>query len=77
MELLTEEQRAEVHALVTGLREAGASRDEIHAAVNALLESWGIEPPEECKGDGDEIDTLISPAEGESATWGEIKGDYR
>ena len=59
------------------MREAEASREEIREAVHALLESWGIELPEKCQGDGDEIGTLISPAEGESATWGRIKGDYR
>ena len=77
MEQLTEEQRAEVHELVSGMREAGASRDEVRAAVHALLESWGIELPEECQGENGEIGTLISPAEGESATWGKIKGDFK
>jgi DNA-binding transcriptional regulator YhcF (GntR family) len=77
MEKLTEEQRTELHALVTEMREAGSSREEIRAAVHALLESWGIEPPEGCKGENGEMESLISPAEGESATWGRIKGDFR
>jgi hypothetical protein len=59
------------------MREAGASREEVRDAVHALLESWGIEPPEKCGGEDGEIQSLISPAKGESATWGRIKGDYR
>ena len=77
MEQLSEDQRAEIHALVTGMREAKATREEIHAAVHALLESWGIELPEGCKGESGEMGTLISPAGGKSATWGKIKGDFR
>lgn len=77
MDKLSEEQREAVHALVTEMREAEATREEIHAAVHALLESWGIELPEGCKGESGEMHTLISPAEGESATWGKIKGDFR
>ena len=77
MEKLSEEQRDGVHALVGEMREAGASREEIRAAVRELLESFGIELPEECKGDDAQIQSLISPAEGESTTWGEIKGDFR
>ncbi|MFH1312490.1 MAG: hypothetical protein ABIJ00_04615 [Candidatus Eisenbacteria bacterium] len=45
-ELLTEEQREAVHDMVTEMREAGASRKEIHEAVREMLEGWGIEPPE-------------------------------
>lgn len=44
-DLLTEEQAAELDALVAGLRESSASRDDIHAAVDAQLETWGIEMP--------------------------------
>jgi len=77
MEQLTEEQREAVHALVTEMREAGASRDEIHAAVRELLQSWGIEMPDPPEGDDAQNQSLISPGAGESATWGEIKGDFK
>jgi DNA-binding transcriptional regulator YhcF (GntR family) len=77
MELLTEEQRAALHEMVSEMREAGSTREEIHAAVRALLEGWGIELPEGCRREDGDIENLISPAEGKSATWGEIKGDFR
>lgn len=44
---LTEEQREAVHAKVEEMREAGASPEEIHAAVKVMLEGWGIEVPED------------------------------
>lgn len=43
---LTEEQRAELKTLVDDLRASEASREDIHAAVNAKLTAWGIELPE-------------------------------
>ena len=43
---LTEEQREAVHTMVMEMREAGASREEIHAAVRDMLERYGIEVPE-------------------------------
>jgi hypothetical protein len=43
---LSEEQGVELNALVDGLREAEASHEDIHAAVEAQLETWGIELPE-------------------------------
>ena len=46
-EQLTEQQRTELHELLSGLREDGASREEIHAAVTELFTSWGIDPPEQ------------------------------
>ena len=45
-DLLTEEQAVELTALVDGLKEAEASHADIHAAVDAQLETWGIEKPE-------------------------------
>ncbi|UCD38784.1 MAG: T9SS type A sorting domain-containing protein [Fidelibacterota bacterium] len=42
---LTDEQKATVQELVSGMREDGASREEIHVAVAELFESWGLEPP--------------------------------
>ena len=44
---LTEEQRDAVHELIFDMRDDGASRDEIHAAVIELLEDWGVEIPAE------------------------------
>lgn len=43
---LTDDQKAELRALVEGLRTAGVTRSEIRAAVNSLFESWGLELPE-------------------------------
>jgi hypothetical protein len=45
-EQLTEEQRTELHDLVSGLRDDDASREDIHTAVTELFTSWGIDPPE-------------------------------
>ena len=45
-EQLTREQREAIHDRVTEMREAGASREEIHGAVRGMLEGYGIEPPE-------------------------------
>ncbi len=45
-EQLTEEQKDALHAMVQEMREAGASRREVHAAVRELLAGWGIELPE-------------------------------
>lgn len=44
-DFLTEEQQAELEALVQGMKDAGATREEIKAAVDALFEEWGIERP--------------------------------
>ena len=43
---LSDDQKAELRALVEELRAAGATRAEIRAAVNSLFESWGLELPE-------------------------------
>jgi len=43
---LTDEQRAEIDQIVQDMKEAGATREEIKAAVDAKLEEWGIEVPE-------------------------------
>jgi hypothetical protein len=42
---LTQEQRTELHDLVSGLRDDDTSREDIHAAVTELFTSWGIDPP--------------------------------
>ena len=44
MQQLTPEQREEVQAKITEMKEAGASREEIHGAVRELFEGWGVEP---------------------------------
>ncbi len=43
---LTEEQKAEVQVLVSGLKEEGATSEEIHAALAEFREANGIEAPE-------------------------------
>lgn len=57
---LTEEQKAELRGLIDGMREAGASHEDVHAAVREKLEGWGIEVPEhpgpgDCRGHRNEI----------------------
>jgi hypothetical protein len=42
---LTDDQRSQLHDLVYGMREAGATRSEIHTAVRDLLAGWGLQPP--------------------------------
>ncbi len=41
---LSEDQRIQLHDLVYRMRETGASRSEIRAAVRDLLTEWGIQP---------------------------------
>ena len=43
---LTEEQREEIKDIVQDMRENGASREEVKAAVDSKLTEWGIEVPE-------------------------------
>lgn len=45
MRQLTEDQRAEVEALVDGMRAEGAARQEVREAVDEMLDAWGIEAP--------------------------------
>lgn len=42
---LSSEQREQVHAQIRQLREAGATREEIRAAVQKTLKSFGVEAP--------------------------------
>jgi len=44
---LSDTQRAELHQMAQDLRQGGKAPDEVHEAVRAKLESWGVEPPEE------------------------------
>ena len=46
MKQLTEEQRQQVRETIQKLRDEGAAPEEIRAAVDALLDEWGIERPE-------------------------------
>lgn len=45
MRWLTDDQRAEIHALTDRMRADGASRQEVREAVDEMLEGWGIEVP--------------------------------
>jgi len=47
---LTEEQRTAVHEKIKELRDQGATREEIHTAIEEMLQSWGIEIPEKPDG---------------------------
>ena len=44
---LTEEQRTALHEKVTEMKEAGATREEIHEARREMLEGYGVELPED------------------------------
>ncbi len=46
LDQLNEEQREEIHQLISELRQQGASHDEIRAAVEGKLSEWGIELPD-------------------------------
>jgi len=46
MDELTEEQRTQLHELKDEMKSVGADRDEIHIAMQNLLEGWGIEIPD-------------------------------
>ena len=74
---LTEEQREAIHATVMEMREAGASREDIHAAVGDMLAEFGIEPPA-CP-EGSESSSQaenLGESPGEGKRWGEIKGRF-
>ena len=47
---LTDEQREQLHTTVQGLREQDATPEEIHDAVAALFQEWGIDMPENFPG---------------------------
>lgn len=44
--LLTNEQKQELQDLISGMREEGATREEIKTAVDALFTEWGIDIPD-------------------------------
>ncbi len=44
---LTEDQRNEIHQMVTDMKEAGASRAKIHETVGTMLHGFGVELPED------------------------------
>ncbi len=44
--MLTDEQRETLHSTIKEMRDQNATRNEIHAKVTELFQSWGIEMPE-------------------------------
>jgi len=46
---LDENQKQELQAKIKELRDAGASREEVQQAINSLLESYGIQLPEDSR----------------------------
>ena len=74
---LTEEQREAIHAKVTEMRGAGATREEIHAAVREMLAGFGIETTG-CNGTGTTSsgNSTLQGSPREGARWGEIKGRF-
>ena len=72
---LTEEQRTAVRDVMRGMRDAGASREEVHAAVRKMLEGFGIELPE--SGTGEPSPEVLKGENAESATWGRIKSSFK
>ena len=49
--LLTDEQKQELHDLISGMRQDGATREEIKEAVADLFDEWGIEQAENPEGE--------------------------
>ncbi len=47
MSQLTDEQKEELQQLIQSLTDSGATRDEIRDALNAKLQEWGIQVPEQ------------------------------
>jgi DNA-binding transcriptional regulator YhcF (GntR family) len=75
-ENLTEEQREAIHDKVMEMREAGASRKEIHEALREMLEGYGVELPP--RSSDSEVDAATLSSENEaSATWGLIKRGFK
>jgi len=74
---LTEEQREAIHAMVKEMREAGASREDIHAAVRDMFAEFGIDLPE-CPEGGEASSQAenLGESPGEGKRWGEIKGRF-
>ncbi len=72
---LGEEQRAAIHDRVGEMREAGAAREEIRAAVRVMLEGFGVDLPEGAEGTA--VLDVLEGGNVESATWGEIKGSFK
>lgn len=60
---LTDEQKQEIHDLISSMREEGATREEIKEAVDALFAEWGVEKPNwGGKGKGDQDGNGKHPA---------------
>jgi Spy/CpxP family protein refolding chaperone len=75
-ENLTKEQREAIHDKVMEMREAGASRKEIHEALREMLEGYGVELPP--RSSDSEVDAATLSSENEaSATWGLIKRGFK
>jgi DNA-binding transcriptional regulator YhcF (GntR family) len=74
---LTEEQREAIHTRIHEMRESGASREEIHTAIRAMLEEYGIELPDCPQGDGASSRAgRLGDGPQEGRRWGEIKGRF-
>ena len=73
---LNEEQRKAVHERMRELRQAGASREEIHATIREMLEGFGIELPEPAS-DDTVLQEMLESGKVKSATWGEIKSEFK
>jgi DNA-binding transcriptional regulator YhcF (GntR family) len=76
-EQLTEEQREAVHAKVREMRDAGASREEIHAAVRDMFAGFGIDLPDCAEaGEASSPTGNLGDSPGKGKKWGEIKGIF-
>jgi uncharacterized protein (UPF0147 family) len=47
MSQLTDEQKAQMQQLVQSMKDSGATQQEIRDAVNAKLQEWGIQAPQD------------------------------
>ncbi|MBN1543662.1 T9SS type A sorting domain-containing protein [candidate division KSB1 bacterium] len=76
MELLTDDQRAELRDLIASLRAENAAPEEIRAAVDELLASWGIERPEH-PGRGNRMPFMAQLTEGQRAELRDLVSSLR
>jgi len=58
---LTEKQRQAVHEKIKEMKDQGATREEIHAAVTEIIESYGIELPKDSEDSTSEIAPAAEP----------------
>jgi hypothetical protein len=72
---LSEEQRTAVRDMVKGMKQKGASREEIRASVHQMLKSFGIVAPGALRSGAPA--PLKGTSSAQPASWGELKSMFR